>query len=76
MSYAAPTEEMVKVTELAQRAMKKGTMRSAEEIAGLFGDLELLEPGLVTVTRWRPDETPVPPELLEVPLLGGLARKR
>jgi O-methyltransferase involved in polyketide biosynthesis len=30
-------------------------MRSPEEIASYFDDLELVEPGLVDVTRWRPD---------------------
>jgi hypothetical protein len=30
-------------------------MRSPEEIAGYFDGLELVEPGLVDVTRWRPD---------------------
>jgi hypothetical protein len=29
--------------------------RTVEEIRGLFARLELLEPGVVTCTAWRPD---------------------
>jgi hypothetical protein len=31
------------------------TVRSPEQIAGFFAGLDLLEPGLVTCSRWRPD---------------------
>jgi hypothetical protein len=49
-------------------------MRSPEEIAGYFDDLELVEPGLVDVTRWRPDPSPSgPPHPLDN--LIGVARK-
>lgn len=30
--------------------------RICKEILGFFGGLEILEPGLVPVTQWRPDE--------------------
>ena len=33
------------------------TPRTQAEIAGFFEQLELLEPGVVTMSRWRPDET-------------------
>jgi hypothetical protein len=33
------------------------TPRTRAEIAGFFADLELLEPGIVTMSGWRPDET-------------------
>jgi hypothetical protein len=49
-------------------------MRSPEEIAGYFDDLELVDPGLVDVTRWRPDPSPSgPPRTLDN--LVGVARK-
>ena len=49
-------------------------MRSPEEIAGYFEGLELVEPGLVDVTRWRPDPSPsgLPPILHN---LIGVGRK-
>ena len=31
-------------------------MRSPDRIAALFAGFELVEPGVVPVTRWRPDE--------------------
>ncbi|MBE1489367.1 SAM-dependent methyltransferase [Plantactinospora soyae] len=49
-------------------------MRSPDEIASYFDGLELVEPGLVDVTRWRPDPDPAGPAR---PLdnLVGVARK-
>jgi len=32
-------------------------LRSLEQIAGFFGGLDLVEPGLVQLPRWRPDDT-------------------
>ncbi|MFJ3307426.1 SAM-dependent methyltransferase [Streptomyces sp. NPDC086549] len=49
--------------------------RSPEELARFFDGLELLEPGLVSVSRWRPDgsgeQAPA-----EVDDFGGVARKQ
>src|SRR5260370_22621666 len=42
------------------------TLRSLEEIAGFFDGLELLEPGLVSTPRWRPDATDTGGDLLDV----------
>ncbi|MEW9549816.1 SAM-dependent methyltransferase [Nonomuraea sp. NPDC050783] len=53
------------------------TGRTREEILAFFGDFELIEPGLVPVTDWRPEEGPLigePP--LPGYLLAGAARKR
>jgi S-adenosyl methyltransferase len=35
--------------------MDRGQFRTYEEILTMFGGLELVEPGLVPVARWRPD---------------------
>ncbi len=50
------------------------TPRSPEQIGGYLDGLDLLEPGVVTVTHWRPEPTPwgEPPE---VSCAGGVARK-
>ncbi|GAA3650133.1 SAM-dependent methyltransferase [Streptomyces chitinivorans] len=47
------------------------TPRDPEEIAGFFEGLELLEPGVVSCSRWRPEGEPGP----ETAVYGGLARK-
>jgi hypothetical protein len=49
-------------------------LRSPEQIAGFFDGLELIEPGVVSSPRWRPD--PVDGDLpAEVDALCGVARK-
>jgi hypothetical protein len=51
----------------------KMVLRSAEQVARLFGDLEMVEPGVVSCSQWRPDPG-VAAE--EVPHYGGVGRKR
>jgi hypothetical protein len=48
-------------------------LRSPEEIAGFFGGLDLVPPGIVPVPEWRPDPAPFP--AVPVDTLGGVARK-
>jgi hypothetical protein len=55
------------------------TARSGQEIAGFFAGLEMLEPGLVSCSRWRPEVSATgtsgagqPPE---VPQFGAVGRK-
>jgi hypothetical protein len=49
-------------------------LRSPEQITAYFGGLELLEPGVVPVSRWRPDPGPFG-EPRHVDTYGGVARK-
>jgi O-methyltransferase involved in polyketide biosynthesis len=49
-------------------------LRTPAEIARFFDGLELLEPGVVSCSRWRPDPSPFG-EPDEVALYGGVARK-
>jgi len=51
-------------------------LRSPEQIAGFFEGLELVEPGVVSCSRWRPDPAEAaggPPA--EVDAFGGVGRK-
>jgi hypothetical protein len=51
-------------------------IRSREEIMRLFGDFELVEPGLVHIPLWRPDfPTDVPEDPSKFWCLAGVARK-
>ncbi|GAA2632610.1 SAM-dependent methyltransferase [Streptomyces vastus] len=49
--------------------------RSPEELARFFDGLELLEPGLVSVSRWRPSQSGEQAPA-EVDDFGGVARKQ
>jgi hypothetical protein len=49
-------------------------VRSPEQIAGFFAGLELVEPGVVSLARWRPPATPFP-EQDDVPGMCGVGRK-
>lgn len=48
-------------------------LRSREEIAAMFGDLPLIEPGLVDVAAWRPEEGGGQP-VGELRVFAGVAR--
>jgi SAM-dependent methyltransferase len=50
------------------------TLRTHEQILQFFTGIELLDPGLVQVPQWRPDE-PGPPAADEIWVLGGVGRK-
>jgi O-methyltransferase involved in polyketide biosynthesis len=50
-------------------------LRSPEQIAGLFAGLELVEPGVVSLPRWRPDPASGDGPPREVDAVGGVGRK-
>jgi S-adenosyl methyltransferase len=51
-------------------------LRSPEQIAGFFDGLELVEPGVVSCPRWRPDPAgPGGDAPAEVDAFGGVGRK-
>lgn len=48
-------------------------LRSPEQLEAFFAGLELLAPGVVSVTEWRPEPSPFP--VAPVTSYGGVARK-
>ncbi|WUH96174.1 SAM-dependent methyltransferase [Spirillospora sp. NBC_00431] len=68
-------------SEAAKRGTKKyaesGTLpyvlRSVEQLDGLFDGLEKVDPGMVSISRWRPDESADDPD--HVDGYGAVARK-
>ncbi len=57
-----------------QLAAQRVRLRSREEVTGFLAGLEPVEPGLVTVPQWRPEEgEPVPGQV--IPLYALVARK-
>jgi hypothetical protein len=49
------------------------TQRTPEQVSRFFGGLELLEPGVVSCSRWRPAAAGAEPA--EVAMFGGVGRK-
>jgi S-adenosyl methyltransferase len=65
----------VRELEEANKAMAAVPARTRHEIAGFFGDLTLVEPGLTDVWAWRPDGDPLVTTTDVMRILGGVARK-
>ena len=82
-SYLAvvhPTQEVVgeAMAEVWRRWKERGGApmvdRSPQELARFFDRLELLEPGVVACTQWRPDPGD-PSSQVEVPHFCAVGRK-
>ncbi|MBO0868492.1 MAG: SAM-dependent methyltransferase [Micromonosporaceae bacterium] len=56
-------------------AHRRTTMRSSAEVIPFFAGLEMVEPGLVYLPRWRPDAADLDRGLPEVSAVGGVGRK-
>ncbi len=69
------TDEVIKVANTYGKAKAPAVPRGKAEIERLFGDFEMLEPGLVQSPLWRPDG-PVTPHLDRIWMYAGVGRKR
>jgi len=75
LSHVASDIEPEKVADAMDRLNRagnqQGSARSHAEVTRFFGDMELVEPGLVPITQWRPGiETK-----RTIPMWGGVGRK-
>jgi len=70
-------QEAVRVEALFADKLGTGRFRTRPEIMALFGDWQLVEPGLVPPPEWRPDPTDAPADktLTYYTVVGGVARK-
>jgi hypothetical protein len=60
LSHATPdhdSPEAAAATEIYRRTANPITARSRQQVAALFGDAQLVDPGLVDATEWRPEDT-------------------
>ena len=71
MSAEAMAEMGTRVEELYQETTAFIVTRTREQVARFFDGFELVEPGLVEIQRWRPEE----PSLLPGGFYGGVGRK-
>ncbi|MGW4639533.1 SAM-dependent methyltransferase [Sphaerisporangium sp. NPDC004334] len=77
LSHAMDVAELRLAAEVYQAAgvPSKPALRSAEQIEGFFAGLEPVDPGLVTVTDWRPDIPELGALVGPLPVLAGVYRK-
>jgi hypothetical protein len=68
-------ESVVEATRIWNvSAEPKYHLRSPERIAGLFAGLEIIDPGVVSVTRWKPDdEALAAPDIAQFAAVGRKA---
>ncbi|MGC0416430.1 SAM-dependent methyltransferase [Embleya sp. AB8] len=73
--FSDSTPEGRELERVLLSTLGSGRFRSRETIEGFFAGAELVEPGVVLLPHWRPDE-PIPDraELAGLTMLGGLGR--
>jgi S-adenosyl methyltransferase len=59
---------------LSDRSRERFVWRRHDDVLRFFDGLDLLDPGLVPVNRWRPDPEGAQPADLDVVIHGGVAR--
>ncbi|HEX6421605.1 MAG TPA: SAM-dependent methyltransferase [Acidimicrobiales bacterium] len=60
---------------LNQATQETFVLRSHSEVSRFFDGLEMVDPGVVLVDRWRPDPGHTPHDGIMLPLYGGVGRK-
>jgi hypothetical protein len=70
--HPGPADRVTSLYEQASAAPL--VLRSRGQVDALFSDLEYVEPGLVHVSRWRPDGA-VPSDADHTSIYGGIGRK-
>ncbi|MEQ4305455.1 SAM-dependent methyltransferase [Plantactinospora sp. B6F1] len=74
-TYEDQPPEMLDAQRLSARTSTEITLRSRAEITAFFGDFTLVEPGVVHMPLWRPDEPTDPGEHPErLGAFGGVGR--
>ncbi|MGF6886481.1 SAM-dependent methyltransferase [Nocardia sp. GAS34] len=66
-----PPELVAKINTVTRSTSTAAVLRSRAEIATLFDGFDLIEPGLVDLPRWNPDE--IPDDIPATLALGGVA---
>ena len=72
ITHAVDRPDFEAVAARYQQSMNTGTLRTPDQITGLFGDWELVAPGLVALPDWRPEDQPADRSAAGL-FLGGVA---
>jgi hypothetical protein len=70
-----PPEQLAAHEKMAGAGSSDYWLRGREEFGSLFDGLELVEPGIVPVSDWRPDPGAPRPDPSDVGVWGAVARK-
>ena len=73
--FLAP-EVLAQVRAMTDAGRVDAWARPREKIQGFFAGFDIVEPGVVPTTRWRPDPDTVPYDLRNVAAWAGVGRKR
>ncbi|MFI1991991.1 SAM-dependent methyltransferase [Actinoplanes sp. NPDC020271] len=71
----ASEQEKAYAREVIGKGLADVFPRTRDEIASFFGDLDLVEPGIVPVSEWRPQGTGPLPTAHDVAIYGGVGRR-
>ncbi|MGH8825099.1 MAG: SAM-dependent methyltransferase, partial [Jiangellaceae bacterium] len=70
-----PAEYVSHIRHVFDQAREPMVPRSRDEIMAFFDGFELVEPGLVRASDWRPDDTAADDESPTGFILGGVAQR-
>jgi hypothetical protein len=70
-----PAEQLAAHERMASAGRSDYWLRGRAEFSSLFDGLDLVEPGIVPVSQWRPDPGETVPDAGEVGVWGAVARK-
>ncbi|MGM1059319.1 SAM-dependent methyltransferase [Saccharothrix sp. Mg75] len=69
-------EETARVVEVMRRSANPVFPRTHEEITALFAGFDVVEPGIVPLPRWRPEEGAAEEDADRAGIFAGVGRKR
>lgn len=69
------SEEVILGRDMQERTHIPYELRTVEQLTQCFEGLELVEPGVVSITQWRPDIQPVGEPPAPIDAYGGMGRK-
>jgi hypothetical protein len=69
------TENRDVITEMMKKSQNNVIARTKDQVRQFFGDFELVEPGLVMTSHWRPESGEIEPDVNDG-LWAGVAIKR
>jgi hypothetical protein len=74
--FSSSSPEARALEQVLLRTLGRGQLRSREQITRFFDGLDIIEPGIVYLPQWHPDEpVPEPLNISGLLFVGGLGRK-